>query len=95
MNVSKTIAELYNGKLCPIRNLGRFNDEIKHLETLIEKTREDLESKLNDEQRTSLKKFEGNINEYMCLLSEEAFCDGFCMGTKVIAESLINAENIT
>ena len=66
MNVSKTIAELYNGNLCPIRNLGRFNDEIKHLETLIEKTREDLESKLNDEQRTFLKKFEGNINEYMC-----------------------------
>ena len=93
--MSKTIAELYNGNLRPIKNLGKTNDEIKHLETLIEKTHEDLDNKLSDEQKTFFQKYEGNINEYMCLLSEQAFCDGFCMGTKITAESLINAENVT
>ena len=93
--MSKTIAELYNGNLCPIKKLGKTNDEIKHLETLIEKTHEDLDNKLSDEQKTFFQKYEGNINEYMCLLSEQAFCDGFCMGTKITAESLINAENVT
>ena len=92
--MSKTIAELYNGNLQPIKNLGRFNDEIKHLETLIEKTHEDLENELNEKQKSFFKKYEANINEYMCLLSEVAFCDGFCIGAKIITEALQTAENI-
>ena len=92
--MSKTIAELYNGNIQPIRNLGKSNDEIKHLEVLIEKTHEDLENELNDKQKSFFQRYEGNINEYMCLLSEEAFCDGFCVGVKIITEALQNAENI-
>ena len=92
--MSKTIAELYNGNLQPIKNLGRFNDEIKHLEMLIEKTHEDLENELSDKQKSFLQRYEGNINEYICLLSEQAFCDGFCVGIKIITEALQTAENI-
>ena len=92
--MSKTIAELYNGNLEPIRNLGKFNDEIKHLETLIEKTHNELENELSDKQQPFLQRYEGNINEYMCLQSEQAFCDGFCVGAKIIAEALHNAESI-
>lgn len=92
--MTKTIAELYNGNLQPIRNLGKSNDEIKHLETLIEKTHEDLNNKMSDEQKKFFQRYEGNINEYMCLLSEQAFCDGFCVGAKIIAEALQNAEII-
>ena len=90
----KTIAELYNGNLQPIKTLGKFNDEIKHLETLIEKTHADLKNELNDKQKSFFQRYEGNIDEYMCLISEEAFCSGFCVGIKIITEALQNAENI-
>ena len=92
--MTKTIAELYNGNLVPIKNLGRFNDEITHLEDLMEKNLEKLERELNKEHTELFKKYYGNINEYILLISEEAFCDGFSIGTKVTAEAICAAEKI-
>ena len=92
--MTKTIAELYNGNLSPIKNVGKFNDEIRHLEMLIEKTREDLENELSDKQKQFFQRYEANVNEYTYLVSEEAFCSGFCVGAKIIVEALQSAENI-
>ena len=92
--MTKTIAELYNGNLEPIINLGKFNDEIKHLELLIENTYKNHENELSEKQRESLKKYQDNIDEYICLLSEQAFCDGFCVGAKILAEVFHNAEYV-
>lgn len=92
--MTKTIAELYNGNLVPIKNLGRFNNEIKQLETLMEKNLETLEKELSEEQKVYFSRYAGNINEYMLLSCEQAFCDGFCMGAKITAEALYGAEKI-
>lgn len=92
--MTKTITELYNGNLLPIKNLGRYNDEIKQLENLMEKNLEMLEKELNEEQKAIFNKYDSNINEYMYLLSQQAFCDGFCIGTKLLAEALCGAQQI-
>lgn len=92
--MTKTIAELYNGNLEPIMNVGKFNDEIKHLELLIENTYKNLENELSEKQKECLKKYQDNIDEYTCLLSEQAFCDGFCVGAKILAEVFHNAEYV-
>ena len=92
--MTKTIAELYNGNLCPMKNLGRFNSEIKHLEDLMEKNLETLENELSKHQKVFFNRYDGNLNEYMILLAEQAFCDGFCMGAKITTEALQNAEKI-
>lgn len=52
--MTKTIAELYNGNLCPIKNLGKFNTEIKHLEDLVEKNLESIEKELSKQQKEFL-----------------------------------------
>ena len=63
----KTIAELYNGNLQPIKTLGKFNDEIKHLETLIEKTHADLENELNDKQKAFFQRTTDSFSQLFSL----------------------------
>ena len=83
------IADLWNGRLEPIRNLGNNNEEIKHLEDLLQRNIEDLEKLENKENEKIFSKFNDNVTEYTTLIAEQAFCDGFSLGVKFIAEALL------
>ena len=90
--MKKTIAELWNGNLEPVENLGINNDEMKELENLIERCVEKIEKMLNEEQKKILKTYCDNVNEYILIATEQAFCDGYSLGTRITAEALIGAE---
>ena len=51
-----------------------------------------IKTKLNDETKENLEKYVDCVNDYVLLISEQSFCDGFCLGSKISAEALVGAE---
>ncbi len=92
--MTETIRQLWNGNLDPIRYLGLNNKEIKQLETLMQCNEEKLDKQLNEDEKETLEKYHDCMNEYATLIAEQAFCDGFCLGTKMIVEALCGVEQI-
>ena len=90
--MTDTIGQLWNGILEPVRYLGKNNPEIKQLENLLQCNLKNLEGNLNERLKGLLEKYNDCINEYIALTNEQAFCDGFCLGTKITVESLTSAE---
>ena len=92
--MTKTISELWSGNLDPITRLGMNNIEIEKMEKLMSDNYDKLKAKLNDETKEILEKYFDCVNDYVLLISEQSFCDGFCLGTKISAEALIDAEQL-
>ncbi len=90
--MTKTIAQLWNGNLQPIQYSGKNNSEIKKLEHLLNRHLDNIEKTLNEQSKEVFQKYSDCINEYLLVLCEQCFCDGFCIGTKITSEALNNAE---
>lgn len=88
----QTLAALWNGNLSPVRHLGENNAELRHLEELIKRNTDLLEAQLNDMQKNRWESYFMCIEEYLSLMTEQAFCDGFCLGTKLTTEALGGAK---
>lgn len=93
--MTKTISELWSGNLNPITRLGMNNIEIEKMEKLMSDNYDKLKAKLNDETKEILEKYYDCVNDYVLLISEQSFCDGFCLGTKISAEALVSAEQLS
>lgn len=92
--MSNIIAQLYRGQLEPKSVLGNGNVEMRRIEILIENNYNKLKENLNEETKNILDKYSQCIDEYIVLISEQAFCDGFCLGTRILSESVGGAERI-
>lgn len=92
--MTKTISELWSGNLDPITRLGMNNIEIEKMEKLMSDNYDKLKAKLNDETKEILEKYFDCVNDYVLLISEQSFCDGFCLGTKISVEALVSAEQL-
>ncbi len=90
--MSKTIMKLWNGELDPIRYLGTHNTEIKHLETLMQRNLEKLVPSVGKATATVLDAYTDCVDEYATTIAEQAFCDGFSLGAKLVAEALTKSE---
>ncbi len=86
------IVELWNGDIEPIRNLALNNAELKKLEEIMQKNINGLEENLCDKGKEFFKKYNECINEYMVVLSEQVFYEGFCLATRIVAEGLLGAQ---
>lgn len=87
-----TITELWNGNLKPVKTLGKNNEEIKHLEKLMQQNLNKLETVLNTNEKETFEKYNDCIEEYLTICCEQAFCDGFSLGVKIISESFAEVE---
>lgn len=92
--MTKTISRLWSGNLDPVIRLGMNNVEIAKMEKLMSDNYDKLKAKLNDESKEILEKYADCVNDYVLLISEQSFCDGFCLGTKISAEALVSAEQL-
>ncbi len=90
--MTNTIARLWNGDIYPLEKSGADNHEIVHLKNLIYRNYEQLQSSLNERQKEILKKYEDCCAEYVMLVCEEAFCDGYCLGTRISSEALLSSQ---
>lgn len=86
--MSSTIAQLFRGQLEPKNVLGNGNVEMRRTEILIENNFTKLKENLNEETKVILEKYNECMKEYIVLISEQAFCDGFCLGTRISAEAI-------
>lgn len=85
--MNNTISQLYRGELEPKNILGNGNVELRRMEILIRNNLERLKENLNENEKEVLEKYSGLVDEYIFLMSEQAFCDGFCLGMRISAEA--------
>ncbi|MGN1112977.1 MAG: DUF6809 family protein [Acutalibacteraceae bacterium] len=90
--MTKTITQLWYGNLEPVNHSGKNNPEMKQLDVLIKRNFEKLAKSLGEKQSEILEKYTDCINEYITIVGEQSFCDGFCLGAKIIAEALSDSE---
>lgn len=73
---------------------GVGNPQMKQQWHFMHDDLEKLEQTLSEEQRKLLEKYSATLDHYFVTVSEQAFCDGFCMGTKLAAEALVGVEKM-
>lgn len=70
------IKKLWNGNIQPCVGCGNENHDINCAKTLLEKMGEKLERDLDKEQKSLFEKFNKNMEEYLSLMTEQAFLTG-------------------
>ena len=85
----QTIKDLWNGNIAPCEHCGSHDPEATHLIGLLERNRDVLREGLTAAQRETFQKYIDCSEEYLLRILELAFCDGFCLGSKLTAESLL------
>lgn len=86
--MTRTIAEHWRGNLAPIEYLGLNSSEMKQLENLMHRHIEMLEEMLTEKEKTVYEKYRDCVDDYVFAVAEQAFCDGFCLGVRIMAEAL-------
>ncbi len=84
----ETIEKIWRKQLQPYEKCGSNNEEIKALERLLQRNCEKLEKALSEKEKETLEKYNDCCNEYVDLMMEQAFCDGFCLGARIVAEAI-------
>jgi len=92
--MKNTITQLYMGQLEPKNVLGNGNVEMRKIEILMEKNYDRLKDNLDEKTRTILEKYNQCMDEYIVLISEQAFYDGFCLGMRILSEAIGGAEQV-
>lgn len=84
----QTILDLWNGNIAPCEHCGAHDPEVNQLISLIEQNRENLSRGLMEAQTETFQKYIDCSEEYLLRMLELAFIDGFCLGGKLILETL-------
>ncbi len=92
--MSNTIEKLYEGKLEPLKSIGKSNGEMRRIGNLIERNKSKLEEMFDNDEKEIFEKYVECMDEYMLLLGEQAFCDGFCLGARILSEAVSGAEQL-
>lgn len=85
----QTIADLWNGNIAPWEHCGSHDTEANHLIVLMERNREKLCEGLTQAQKERFQKYADCSEEYCLRLQEVAFCEGFSLGSKLMAEVMM------
>lgn len=92
--MTNTLARIWNGDITPVAYLGTNNKEIRDLENLMCRITKKIEGEYNEKAKDLFEKYQDCNNEYISLLAEQAFCDGFGIAVKIMTEALGNAKEI-
>lgn len=86
--MKRTIEALWNGDIASAENCGVGDPEIENLVMLIERHKEQLNKELGLQPKGIFEKYVDRTEEYVCLVSKRAFCDGFSLASKLMTEAL-------
>lgn len=50
---------------------------------------EKLEKELGEQAKDIFSSYRECVDDYVALMGQQAFCDGFCLGSKIVAEALV------
>lgn len=85
--MSQTILDLWSGNIAPCEHCGAHDPEANQLLSLMERNRESLQAGLTNSQAELLQKYIDCQDEYLLRMLELSFCEGFCLGSRLTAES--------
>lgn len=86
--MAQMITDLWNGNIAPCEHCGSHDPMINDLIGLMERNRENLSKGLTEAQMETFQKYIDCSDECLLRMMELAFCDGFCLGGKLVAETL-------
>lgn len=86
------IADLWQGNITPARELEAASPQIREILQLMERNSEALCELLNEKQKEAFEKYYDCVEEYLDLMTEQAFCSGFCLGGKLMASALVTGN---
>lgn len=86
----QTIAELWRGNIAPCEHCGSQDAQSNALTRLMERNRDELCGGLTAAQAETFQKYVDCSEEYWLRLTELAFCEGFCLGSRLATEALIS-----
>ncbi len=86
--MTKTIAQIWKGTLDPARYSGADQMAVRALADRLEQDAEQLTKILMEKEKAMFQDYCDRMNDYVALMNEQAFCDGFCLGAKIVAEAL-------
>ncbi len=90
--MSRILIELFNGNIEPHSKVEDNDPRCRNLRRLMEGHLDTLEAKLSGGERAVFEKYNECLNEYEYLITERAFCDGFCLATRIVAEAMLFSE---
>ena len=90
--MKKTISELWNGNLSPIQTFREHNPEIQVLEQHTQRKLDAFAEELTEPLQKRLASYNNSLTEYIVLLTEQAFCDGFSLGMKLLSEAFFDQD---
>lgn len=85
------LEELWYGNISPCERDFKKGSKYSELLGYIVRHEEDLQKRLNDEEKEILEKFTEYTNEMYGIAEREAFASGFVFGARIIIE-VMNAE---
>ena len=85
----QTIIDLWNGNIAPCEHCGSHDPVINKLMSLMERNQEKLSNGLTEAQMEIFQKYMDCSDEYLLRMLELAFCDGFCLGSRLAIESIL------
>ena len=92
--MNRTILKLWNGELCPASRSGLNNSKVRMPEARMACCRDAMKERLEDGQLRAFEQYISCVREYYDELIDQAFVDGYSMGTRITAEALLEAEEI-
>ena len=85
----QTLEALWNGQVAPAQTCGVNDPEMEHLTILLDRNKELLNGELNESQKVLFEKYADCADEFLCLSTAQAFCDGFSLASRLLTEALI------
>ena len=86
--MTNTMEALWNGELAFCEHCGAHDARANDLICLMARSRDSLSSGLTEGQRAEFQNYMDRSEEYALRMMELAFCDGFSIATRLLAESL-------
>ena len=87
--MSQTMKDLWSGNIAPCEHCGAHDATVNELISLMERNRTQLGEGLTAAQMDLFQKYIECADEYLLHMLELAFCDGFCLGGRLIMETLL------
>ena len=90
--MKSTISQLWNGNLAPIQTFREHNPELQALEQHAQHKLDAFAEELTEPLQKRLESYNNSLTEYIVLLTERAFCDGFSLGLKLLSEAFFDQD---
>ena len=84
--MNQTIQELWNGNIAPCEHCGAQDRQANILYGEVRRSREAVANALQEEHRKLLEQYGQCWEDYLFRMMEEAFRDGFVLGSRLSAE---------